>query len=99
MLEKDGQKALRELMHRNGWHTEKIAGSAFVIGLPDLYCMHPTIGTRWIEMKKKNGKLSEVQIKKFITWAKYGVQVWVLTGPEDYPLLFKTSNLHLWLTK
>jgi hypothetical protein len=74
-------------------------GSVYQKDLPDLYCLHPTFGPRWVEVKKPSGKLSQGQIRKFIKWAQYGTKVWILTGPDDYALLMKPSNLPQWLQR
>lgn len=80
-------------MHGLGWHTEKIHGNQYQMDFPDLFCMHPTMGTRWIEMKKSGTVLRPGQRRKFTTWMKYGVMVWVLRGRDEYFKLMKPSNL------
>ena len=93
-LEKESAQALRFLMLSKGWMVRKTHGSKFSSDWPDLFCAHPEYGIRWIETKsfRENHKLSSGQVQEFIKWAKYGVGVWVLRGPQDYPLLFEPSN-------
>lgn len=100
MIEKDIEHALRALMKSKGWYTLKMHGGMFQSRLPDLYCMHRTYGTRWIELKMPStGKLSHQQIKEFTLWWKYGTKVWILTGgtEKDYEKLFKPCNLQTYL--
>lgn len=97
-LEKDEEKLLRAHMNKLGWHVEKTHGSLYQQGWPDLYAMHLAHGQRWIEMKRKGtGALENSQAKKFSIWRKFGLGVWILTGPEDYSLLFKAPNWHIYL--
>lgn len=97
-LEKDEEKDLRRHMEKLGWHVEKTHGSLYQQGWPDLYAMHVAHGQRWIEMKRKSGgKLELSQVKKFSIWTKFGLGVWVLTGVEEYNLLFKNPNWHFYL--
>lgn len=91
------QRELRELMHSLGWMTEKTHGSLYQKGWPDLFCSHKTYGVRWIEVKTGKGRLKESQVATFTKWTSFGVQIWVLTGPDDYPLLFKPPNWWRWL--
>lgn len=80
-------------MERKGWLTDKTHGNKFQSGWPDLYCHHPLHGGAWIEMKAtKRKKLTRSQRGLFARWSKYGVRIWVLTGPEDYDLLFDEPN-------
>ena len=96
--EKAYEKELRAYMHEQGWHTEKTHGNAFQEGFPDLYCMHPKFGTRWVEMKRpEDGRLKASQIKKFSLWQAHGVGVWILTGPKDYKKLWDPPNWFRWL--
>lgn len=97
-LEKDEEKALRLLMEKEGWLVEKTHGSLYMKGWPDLYACHRGFGQRWIEVKLKGqGRLEDSQIKRFTEWRRYGVGVWILTGPDDYGLLMSRPNWHVWL--
>jgi hypothetical protein len=87
------QQALRRRMEQEGWLTEKVHGNLYQSGWPDLFCHHLTHGARWIELKRSaKTKLRPSQVGLFTRWSHYGVNVWVLTGPEDYVLLFKPPN-------
>lgn len=97
-LEKDEERDLRKVLVSQGWHVEKTHGSLYMKGWPDLYAMHPAHKQRWIEVKLKGqGRLEESQVRLFLRWRRHGTGVWVLTGPEDYPLLFRNPNWHLWM--
>lgn len=97
-LEKDEENAFRKLLVSKGWHVEKTHGSLYMKGWPDLYCIHPAYGPKWIEVKRPGeGKLEDTQVKKFNEWRKYGLGVWVVTGVKDYPLIFKQPNWHHFL--
>jgi hypothetical protein len=97
-LEKEKENELRAFMKKLGWHTEKTHGNLFQHGWPDLYCLHPTLAggspmQRWVEVKRGGqGRLESSQVHKFSLWKKFGLGVWVLTGPEDYGKLFLPPN-------
>ena len=84
--------AIRSLMHDKGWHTEKTHGGSFQEGFPDLYCLHPEHGPRWIEVKTLKGRLTPAQYNKFPIWEAHGAKIWILTSADEYPLLFKEPN-------
>lgn len=94
--EYDGARRLRNLMENLGWLTKKSHGNAYQSGWPDLFCSHPQFGQRWIETKAHNGRLSEIQIKEFIEWTKFGVKIWVLRDEKDYGWLFQNPNWWQW---
>ena len=81
-----------------GWLVEKTHGSMYQIGWPDLFILHPEHGSRWVELKRpRTGRLKPSQEKKFRLWSRYGVGVWIMTGPKDYEVLFQHPNWHWWL--
>lgn len=90
-----------------GWLTEKLHGSQFQEGFPDLYIMHPIFGQRWVECKVvRNGnlKFEDSQLNKFPKWIAHGVKIWVVFGTDfrgvsgieelhqAYLSLFKEAN-------
>jgi hypothetical protein len=84
VLEDDLVEAIRKRLHAEGWHTEKTHGSLYAQGWPDLYAIHPNHKQRWIEVKRREeGALEETQIRKFTTWAKFGLGVYILTSAAD----------------
>lgn len=90
--EKKISDALREYMHTRGWWTEKMPGSKFKSGIPDIYACHLEFGQKWIETKVPLGKLRPTQIYRFTKWSEHGVGIWVIMNPNDYPKLFKEPN-------
>lgn len=97
--EKQSSRDLKLKMISEGWLVEKVHGSILMRGWPDWFAAHPQYGPRWIETKsfRENHFLEESQQGKFMTWKRYGVGVWVLRGPQDYPLLFDPPNWHLYM--
>lgn len=90
-----------------GWHVEKTHGSQFQMGFPDLYCMHPQYGQRWVECKVlRNGNVhfEDTQKNKFPVWIAHGVKIWIVYGTDMrgvngikelhdmYMSLFKEAN-------
>lgn len=98
-LEEQIVSKLRPFMHERGWLTEKTVGSLYSSGWPDLYCWHRTWKQRWVEVKRPGGRLEPTQIKRFKRWERTGLGVWILTGIDDYQLLFKDPNWWHWLLK
>lgn len=96
--ESERQKQLRIFMELKGWLVEKSHGNPYQKGWPDLLCFHPMYGTRWIEMKQsERERLTPAQIVTFTKWQKYGARIYILTGVEDYPKLWKEPNWWAWL--
>ncbi len=74
---------IRKALARLGWTAWKIHGGRFQSGWPDLYCAHPELGVRWIEVKRpKTGKLTRGQRQRFAELEANGVGVWLLDGAE-----------------
>ena len=92
--------AIRERLRVAGWLTEKMHGSAFQSGVPDLFCFHPGPPERfrWLEVKReRGGRLTKAQRVKFAAWESVRLGVWVLTSPDDLPLLDGPANWREWL--
>lgn len=88
-----GMYALRRSMHALGWKTFRIGASKYgATGLPDLYCVHPKHGQRWIEMKSPTGKLTKRQQSVCVEFSNAKVGVWVLVNENDYSNLFREPN-------
>jgi len=87
-----GLQRLRKYMESNGWLVKKLHGGQFQSGFPDLYCVHPKHGHRWIEMKAPKGKLRESQCKFFFELEQYGDQVYVLENETNYSRLFNLKG-------
>lgn len=66
-------------------------------GMPDLYCMHPQHGSRWIEVKLPNmvgSRWTPAQRHWFPLMAKYGMRIYILTNDSEaeYKKLFMEDN-------
>lgn len=86
-------------MEANGWFVIKTHGNAFQSGLPDLYATHRVYGQRWIEMKVEGGRLTPAQAYTFKKLSAHGDKIWILRGPDDYPLILKpTDNWKIFIT-
>lgn len=90
--EKKIETDLREYLHQEGWVTEKLHGSAYQAGFPDLYCYHPEHGERWVEVKTESGSLTHAQYVKFSKWEAFNLGVWILMGVHEYKKLFYKPN-------
>lgn len=75
-------------LEKFGYHVEITHGGMYQQGWPDLYCMHPGLGTYWVELKVPGGKLRRSQIEKFTLWSKYKVKIWVVTSHFEVPEIF-----------
>jgi len=100
-LEKDHYRELREFMVNRGWMVRKITVMHdSMTGWPDAFAAHPVHGSRFIETKRPvHGKLTEDQMKVFPDFQVHGVGIWILETVNDYPLLFKPANWHLYTFK
>jgi len=99
-LEKEIENALRKALKKAGWHTWKTHGNRFQAGFPDLYCLHPIHGQRWIEVKRpKTGRLTAPQVAQFELFESFGVGVWVLDSESTTGLLGASPNWRDFLTK
>lgn len=87
-------KQLRDHMRGKGWLTIKIHGSIFLRGFPDLVCIHPEHGIRFIETKslRAGHKLEPSQSALFLQMHEHGAKIYVIRGPHEYGLLFKSPN-------
>ena len=97
MKESAIQERLRKKLWENGWTTDKLHGSRFKSGLPDLVVHHKKHGTRWIEMKKPGGRLRDTQRALFKRWAEAGVAIWVATSVDDYDRIVENKNPNWWM--
>jgi hypothetical protein len=94
------QSKIVNLLKIHDWFVKQTHGNMFQSGLPDLYCCHSLYGARWIEVKMATGyRFTPAQILTFPEFAAKGVGVWVLTeaSEEQYKLLFKPANWHMFL--
>lgn len=95
------QDAIKRKLFLLGWHVMETHGNMYQSGFPDLYAMHPRYGTRWIEVKNREGfHFTAAQLKEFKTMTAHGVGVWVLTSDDDSEIdkLFGPANWHHYLS-
>lgn len=90
------------MLEYKGWMVKKMGASAFLSGVPDLFCCHKDYGYRWVEVKlpdMKGSRFTPAQIKTFPEFIRHGSQIWILTGATkaDYDLLFKKGNLWVYM--
>lgn len=78
---------IKERLETYGWMVLVTHGNAYQSGLPDLYCMHPKYGARWIEVKNPKGyHFTAAQMEWFPKFMSCRIGVWVLVGSEDSEL-------------
>lgn len=67
-------------------------GNKYQCGFPDLYCVHPEYGERWIEVKHRRS-FTPYQLFYFPEIRR----IWILSGTmsSDYDLLFRPPNLNM----
>ena len=90
------------LMSKLGWLCEITHGNLYQYGFPDIYAMHSSYGTRWIEVKNPNGySFTPAQIKKFPLWMSHGVGIYILMAAtmDEYQRLFGPPNWYCFLTR
>jgi len=91
------QEELIEFLKAHQWHVEPISADAFQNGLPDLFCAHKDLGTRWVEVKRPTGYTFTLrQRQRWPVWEEFGIGIWILTAAtqEEYDKLFKPPNWH-----
>lgn len=84
-----------EELRKFGWHVFITHGNEYQMGFPDLYAMHATYGTRWIEVKNPTGySFTAAQLERFPIFSACKVGIWILTGWEksDLDKLFLPAN-------
>lgn len=83
------------------WLVKVTHGNIYQFGFPDLYVAHKSYGTRWIEVKRDDGKHSftPAQLEFFPQFSGAGVGIWVATHEDQLPdLLFKPANWVMYLS-
>ena len=91
------QEELIEFLKAHQWHVEPISADAFQNGLPDLFCAHKDLGTRWVEVKRPTGYTFTLrQRQRWPVWDEFGIRIWILTAAtqEEYDKLFGPPNWH-----
>ncbi|MGA2256033.1 MAG: hypothetical protein ABSG53_15410 [Thermoguttaceae bacterium] len=94
-LELQIQRELVEFLRARGWYVERMLGTSFQFGIPDLYAFHRDFGHRWIEVKRPYSySFTLRQRQKFPAWEKVGIGIWILSDANEsqYALLFGPPN-------
>lgn len=84
-----------------GWFVKNTHGNQYQSGFPDLYCCHTSYAARWVEVKiADHYAFTAAQLTEFPKFCANGVGIWILTAAteEQYQLLFKPANWHMFLT-
>lgn len=82
-------------LEMRGWRVERMIGNQLQMGIPDIYCMHPVHGTRWVDLKHAGKyEFTKAQIVKWPLWRDHGVGIWIIVGwsDEEYNKLFAPPN-------
>lgn len=93
--EKDIRDGIKRELTLLGWTVFVTHGNEYQHGLPDLYCMHPKYGVRWVEVKNPEAySFTAAQMEKFPLFSANNVGIWILTGftKEDINKLFGPPN-------
>lgn len=85
------------MLEKRGWVVRVMHASVYLNGFPDLYCMHKTHGTRWVEVKLPNmvgSKFTDEQRKWFPIMSCNGAPIHILTSDSEseYKKLFQPEN-------
>lgn len=81
-------------MEARGWYTANLHGNRYQKGLPDIYGCHVQYGARFVEVKRPDKwAFTEHQKREFPKIMACGIGIWILTGVNDYYLLFDPCNL------
>jgi len=96
------QNAIIQMLEYKGWFVKRMGASAFLSGVPDLYCTHKVYGHRWVEVKLPDmigSKFTPAQLSEFPKFVSNGSQIWVITGATEieYKKLFQKGNLWKYL--
>lgn len=92
MKESTLQAQIKGHLENCKWVAYNMHGNRYQAGIPDLYCWSNTHGQRWVEVKRKNYKFTEDQLRVFPTIE--GAGIWILQSPQDYNngVLFRKPN-------
>jgi hypothetical protein len=84
-----------EYLELRGWRVERMIGNQLQMGIPDIYCMHPEFGERWVDLKNPaDYEFTKAQRYKWPKWKEHGTGIWIITGWSDkeYAKLFDPPN-------
>lgn len=92
------QDSIVAFLRLRGWTVMQTHGNMFQQGFPDLYCLHPVYGAKWVEVKNpKRFTFTPAQRAYFplVNAAGHGIWVLVAATEEEYAKLFRDPN---WFT-
>lgn len=89
------QDTIAQYMRQRHWTVHIMTCGKYQKGIPDMYCMHPMHGDRWVEIKRPDRRVTFTNDQKrvFPTFTKNKKGIWVLRSVDEYPLLFGPPNL------
>lgn len=93
---------IKAYLRARDWLVIKTHGNEFQMGLPDLYCVHYTHGTRWVEVKNpEKYHFTPAQFEIFPQLMAKGIGIWIMCYADDYEYdkLFQPFNWHQFLNK
>lgn len=98
-LERVTQIEIENKLRVLGWFVQRMHGSMYQSGVPDIWCSHAKYGPRWIEVKRKSGhRFTAAQQEKFPQMAAAGATIHVAFSVDEIPtLLFKAPNWYMYL--
>jgi hypothetical protein len=92
--------AITKRLILEGWLVLRTHGNMFQKGFPDLYATHRRYGPKWIEVKLPGmigSKFTPAQLDCFPKMLENGSDIWILTSPDEYKLLFLPQNTQKYL--
>jgi hypothetical protein len=90
-LESAIQKDIKAFLEDRGWTVMVTHGNAVQEGFPDLYCVHPKYGQRWVEVKNPKGySFTKAQLKYFPKINNANIPIYVMfeASNKEYAQLF-----------
>lgn len=79
------QAAIIRMLEDKDWKVLTTHGNIYQFGFPDLYCMHYTLGTRWVEVKNPLAySFTAAQLQTFPLFSSKGVGIWILVAATEY---------------
>lgn len=99
-LERQIQIEIENKLRVMEWFVQRMHGSMFQSGVPDIYAHHVRYGGRWIEVKRPKGyRFTPAQTLKFPLMAGHGIPIHICTSAEQIPaLLFSPPNWYMYLS-
>lgn len=84
------QKKIAEYLERKGYFVLKLI-STNKNGIPDLMGVHPTLPNVWCEVKKEDGRPSELQKVRILQLIKFGQFAVISYGFEQFKQQYNES--------